>query len=226
MAQSTKLLRTGMRRIRGGALVVLAAAMVAAAAPAAMAQSTMIKGKVVGQDGKAAPNVTITIEFMGGVNRKLQTKTDKRGEFIQLLTDSGPYKVTATLDKVGSQSVDVRVRNGAATEVNINLAPGAAATGPARATVSTDAARMDPRRRIDRTSTWDGPRTSTDRPPDATREAAHRCRWRVTFTRRVAAGWHRKARRTETGRYIGAGDLAADGVSSPPTPCANSDPEP
>ena len=103
-------------------------------APAAMAQSTMIKGKVIGTDGKPMPGVAITVEFMGGVNRKLQTKTDKRGEFIQLLTESGPYKVTATADKLGSQSVDVRVRLGQTAEANIALTPGAGAGPDAKAT--------------------------------------------------------------------------------------------
>ena len=54
----------------------------------------MVKGKVVDGEGKPVAGVTITIEFQGGVNRKLTTKTDKRGEFIQLLTESGNYKVT------------------------------------------------------------------------------------------------------------------------------------
>lgn len=95
-------------------------------APAARAQSTMIKGKVVDVEGKPLPGVAITIEFMGGVNRKFQTKTDRRGEFLQLLTESGPYKVTATEPKIGSASADVRVRLGQAAEANIVLAPGGA----------------------------------------------------------------------------------------------------
>ena len=66
------------------------------AAPAALAQSTMVKGKVIDANKEPVIGVQITIEFLGGVNRKLQTKTDKRGEFIQLLTESGMYRVTAT----------------------------------------------------------------------------------------------------------------------------------
>jgi tetratricopeptide (TPR) repeat protein len=95
-------------------------------APAARAQSTMIKGKVVDVEGKPLPGVAVTIEFMGGVNRKFQTKTDRRGEFLQLLTESGPYKVTATAEKIGSATADVRVRLGQAAEANIVLAPGGA----------------------------------------------------------------------------------------------------
>jgi len=127
MAHTTIRLSKRMRSVRGWTLTLLAAALLVAWAPAAMAQSTMIKGKVVDAEGKPLPGVGITIEFQGGVNRKLQTKTDKRGEFIQLLTESGPYKVTATADKLGSQSADVRVRLGQAAEANIVLAPGSAA---------------------------------------------------------------------------------------------------
>lgn len=127
MAHTTESPRTWRRSIRAGAVLFLMAALMAVIAPAAMAQSTMIKGKVLDADGKPMPNVSITIEFMGGVTRKLQTKTDKRGEFIQLLTESGPYKVTASADKVGSQSAEVRVRLGQAAETTITLAPGASA---------------------------------------------------------------------------------------------------
>lgn len=102
-------------------------------APMALAQSTMVKGRVVDAEGKPMPGVAITIEFQGGVNRKFQTKTDRRGEFIQLLTESGPYKVTATADKVGSQSADVRVRMGQAAEANIVLAPSTASNDAAKA---------------------------------------------------------------------------------------------
>lgn len=113
-------------------VMALACGLVLAFAPLASAQSTMIKGKVVDADGKPMTGVVITIEFQGGVNRKFQTKTDRRGEFIQLLTESGPYKVTATADKL-SQSADVRVRMGNAAEANIVLAPNAAAAGAAAA---------------------------------------------------------------------------------------------
>ena len=80
--------------------------LLAGLAPAALAQSTMIKGKVIDADKEPMVGVAITIEFQGGVNRKLTTKTDKRGEFIQLLTEVGQYKVTATDPKIGSASND------------------------------------------------------------------------------------------------------------------------
>ena len=112
---------------------VLAFALIAAFAHSAVAQSTMIKGKVV--DGKNEPiaGVQITIEFMGGVNRKLQTKTDRRGEFIQLLTESGQYRVTATDAKIGSASADTRVSLGRVAEMTIVLVPTTAANDAGKA---------------------------------------------------------------------------------------------
>ena len=75
-------------------IAVFAVSLLVGLAPAALAQSTMVKGKVIGANKEPLPGVAVTIEFLGGVNRKLQTKTDKRGEFIQLLTESGrPHAV-------------------------------------------------------------------------------------------------------------------------------------
>ena len=99
-------------------------------ATGALAQSTMIKGKVVDAQGKPIVGASIVIEFKGGTNRKFQTKTDKRGEFVQLLTESGEYMVTASADKVGTQTAPVRVRLGAPADVTITLTPG----GPAAPT--------------------------------------------------------------------------------------------
>ena len=58
------------------------------AAPA-LAQSTMVRGKVIDAKQQPVPNVTITVESTDGSGRKLTTKTDKKGEFVQLLTASG-----------------------------------------------------------------------------------------------------------------------------------------
>jgi tetratricopeptide (TPR) repeat protein len=102
-------------------------------APAASAQSTMIKGKVVDQAGKPLPDVKIDVEFQGGVNRKLSTKTDRRGEYIQLLTESGRYKITATLEKVGAAETVVQVRLGGVSEANLVIAPSTAANNAAKA---------------------------------------------------------------------------------------------
>jgi Tfp pilus assembly protein PilF len=97
-----------------------------ALASSAAAQSTMVKGRVVDGDGKPVVGAAITIEFKGGVSRKFQTKTDRRGEFLQLLTESGQYAVTVTDPKLGTQSQTVPVKLGQMREVNFALVPGAA----------------------------------------------------------------------------------------------------
>ena len=47
-------------------------------APAALAQSTMVRGKVVDAKQQPIPGVAITIESLSGSGQKLTTKTDKK----------------------------------------------------------------------------------------------------------------------------------------------------
>jgi Flp pilus assembly protein TadD len=98
-------------------------------ASAASAQTGMIKGKVVDGEGKPVVAARITIEFTGGINRKMDTKTDKKGEFIQIGLQSGSYRVTATDDKLGSQSFPAQVRVGQTAEINFVLVPGGGEPG-------------------------------------------------------------------------------------------------
>ncbi len=95
-------------------------------APPALAQTTMIKGKVVDTEGTPVQGALVSIEFKGGVARKYQTKTDRRGEFVQLLTESGIYLVTVSSEKAGSAASDVQVRLGQPATVDITLSPGGA----------------------------------------------------------------------------------------------------
>jgi tetratricopeptide (TPR) repeat protein len=93
----------------------------------------MIRGKVIGAKEEPLVGVAITIEFLGGSNRKLQTKTDKRGEFVQLLTDGGPYRVTASDPKIGSASGETVVRLSRVSEMTIVLVRTTAANDAAKA---------------------------------------------------------------------------------------------
>ena len=111
---------------------LLCAFVLLAFAPAALAQSTMIKGKVVDVKGQPMVGVAIAIEVVGGT-RKLSTKTDKRGEFIQLLTESGQYRITATDAKVGTAQTELRVSLGRVSEANMVLAASTAANNDAKA---------------------------------------------------------------------------------------------
>jgi tetratricopeptide (TPR) repeat protein len=106
--------------------IALRAALVAAflflVHTAAFAQTGLIRGKVVGPDGKPVQGAVVTIEFQGGVNRAFTAKTDKKGEFTQLGLQSGTYKVTATADKMTAVG-QANVRVGNTAEVNLALAP-------------------------------------------------------------------------------------------------------
>lgn len=108
----------------------LAAVVVLAVAAPAVAQTGLVKGKVVSADGKPVADAVISIEFMEGVSRKLTTKSDRRGEFVQLGLQSGGYRVTATADKLGSGFADVRIRVGNTSEVTITLSPVPPGTDP------------------------------------------------------------------------------------------------
>ena len=102
------------------------------AAPA-LAQQSMVRGKVIDAKKEGIPNVTIVVEAIGGSGRKLTTKTDKKGEFVQLLTESGQYRVTASDPKIGSVSNDTRVALGKPSEMVIVLVPSTASNNDAKA---------------------------------------------------------------------------------------------
>ena len=113
-----------IRRVNGRhAWVLVCAGIVALGlASSAAAQTTgMVKGLVRDDKGQPVDGAKITIEFTEGVNRKQETKTNKKGEFVQIGLQSGTYKITAEKEGVGSQSFDARVRIGQAAEVNFVL---------------------------------------------------------------------------------------------------------
>lgn len=103
------------------------------ATPAA-AQTGMVRGKVVDAEGKPLQGVSITIEFADGVNRKFEVKTDRRGEYIQIGLQPGNYRVTATHEKLGAQSANVRVNLSKPVDANFAFTPGAG--GPSAADVA------------------------------------------------------------------------------------------
>ena len=109
---------------------LLALPMVLALAVPALAQTGLVKGKVVDAENKPVADAPVTIEAMEGGNRKLATKTDRRGEFVQLGLQSGGYRVSSTVDKLGTGFVDVRIRVGQTSEVNIRLSTVPAGTDP------------------------------------------------------------------------------------------------
>jgi tetratricopeptide (TPR) repeat protein len=56
-------------------------------------------------------------------NRKVQTKTDKGGEFLQVGLASGAYKVTVSKEGVGTQTLNSNVRQGPNNPLSFTLTP-------------------------------------------------------------------------------------------------------
>jgi tetratricopeptide (TPR) repeat protein len=83
--------------------VLAPAILLALAAGPAFAQS-VVRGKVVDQEGNAVEGATVVFEDESG-SRRLETRTNRNGEYQQLGMASGDYKVTASKDGVGLDMV-------------------------------------------------------------------------------------------------------------------------
>ena len=119
-----------VRRISGRPSWLIAAALIASlvAAVPAFAQSTgMVKGVVNDDKGQPVVDAKVTIEMNGGTGRKFETKTNKKGEYIQIGLASGSYKIVAEKDKLGSAPATVSVRANTTQEANLTLALASAA---------------------------------------------------------------------------------------------------
>src|SRR4030095_5038926 len=99
--------------------VVAVAVLCAVSVAPALAQS-VVRGKVTDAQAKPAPNETILFEATDA-NRKTNTKSDKNGDFLQVGLASGAYKVTASKDKVGTQTLNANVRQGPNNPMSFTL---------------------------------------------------------------------------------------------------------
>jgi tetratricopeptide (TPR) repeat protein len=90
----------------------------------------MITGTVVDAQGNPVPDAKVTIEQTDGVTRKFETKTDKKGSFIQIGLQSASFKVTAEA-KAGVGVANTRVSQRGPSTVKLVLGAGAAAGDPA-----------------------------------------------------------------------------------------------
>lgn len=96
-------------------------------APAAHAQTGMARGKVVDEKGQPMSGVKVTWEFQGGVTRKGEVTTNKKGEFIQVGLQPGNYRFIADAAGYQSQFADLRVGLGDASLVpELKMVPKAA----------------------------------------------------------------------------------------------------
>src|SRR5690606_17901674 len=90
--------------------VLACAVLLTFAVAPALAQS-IVRGKVLDAQGKPVEGATITFEAEN-VNRKAQTKTNEDGEFLQVGLSSGPYKITATKEGLGTQTLPGQISQG------------------------------------------------------------------------------------------------------------------
>jgi tetratricopeptide (TPR) repeat protein len=71
-------------------------------ASSAFAQSGQIKGKVVDAQGNLVEGATVLIENLDKGSRPLQTKTNKKGEYIQVGLYPGKYRITIKKDPLSA----------------------------------------------------------------------------------------------------------------------------
>jgi Flp pilus assembly protein TadD len=86
-------------------------------APPAQAQTGTARGKVFDGQGQPVADAKITIEFQGGITRKFEVKSNKKGEFMQVGMQPGPYRFTAAKDGYQPAVIDFRVQLGDPTEL-------------------------------------------------------------------------------------------------------------
>jgi tetratricopeptide (TPR) repeat protein len=88
---------------------------VALVAADARAQTGILRGKVLDDQGQAIEAAKIEIEFLGGVTRKNEAKTNKKGEYTQVGLPPGNYRITASKDGFQPGVYEIKVSIGEPT---------------------------------------------------------------------------------------------------------------
>jgi tetratricopeptide (TPR) repeat protein len=96
---------------------VLALAVALVFSAPAFAQG-IVKGKVVDAKGEPVADAKVAIQ---GPARNAETKTNNKGEYVQVGLQSGAYTVTVSKDKVGQAAQQVTVSQGTPAEANFTL---------------------------------------------------------------------------------------------------------
>src|SRR5258708_4181392 len=128
-----------VRRLNGRLpwVAVCAATLTLALVSPALAQSTgMVRGVVKDAAGKPVEGAKISIDADSN-NRHFDTKSDKKGEFLQIGLAPGSYKVTAEKDKLVSAPSMVTVRIAAGSPITLVLGGRAGGGSPEMAAKQT-----------------------------------------------------------------------------------------
>jgi tetratricopeptide (TPR) repeat protein len=86
-------------------------ACLALAAPAG-AQTGTVRGKVVDDQGRPLEAAKVELDFLGGITRHFETKTNKKGEYTQVGLQPGTYKITANKEGFQGSFLEIRVSIG------------------------------------------------------------------------------------------------------------------
>src|SRR6476646_6047217 len=99
------------------------------AMPAAAQSTGMVRGSVKDPTGKPVEGAKISIDADAN-NRHFETKSDKKGEFVQIGLPPGAYKVSAETEKLGAPPQPVQVRIGSGAPITIVIGAGGAGASP------------------------------------------------------------------------------------------------
>jgi tetratricopeptide (TPR) repeat protein len=100
---------TGNTIRRSVAICTLALGLASVASPA-LAQSGQIKGKVTDAQGAAVDGAKVLIENLDKGAKPLETKTNKKGEYIQVGLYPGKYRITVAKDALStSRETDIHL---------------------------------------------------------------------------------------------------------------------
>jgi len=114
-----------MVRQTGRVMLAIVAAL-AISIPAAAQMGGMVKGRVLDDKGQPVENAVVTITA-NDTARKFTTKSNKRGEYLQIGLSSGAYSVVAESNKLVSATQRATVRAGSPAEVDLVIGVAAAA---------------------------------------------------------------------------------------------------
>ena len=117
-----------VRRVSGRLLwaSIVAVAALALSLPAAAQSTGMVKGVVKDAQGQPVEGAKVSIDMAEGVSRHFETKTNKKGEFVQIGLAPGSYNVVAEKDKLTSNQAPARVSISRPVEVALVLGAGGA----------------------------------------------------------------------------------------------------
>jgi tetratricopeptide (TPR) repeat protein len=84
----------------------------------ASAQTGTARGRVVDEQGQPIVDAKVELDFQGGVNRKLETKTNKKGEYTQVGLHPGVYRVTGSKEGYQPSYVEEKISLGEPTNLS------------------------------------------------------------------------------------------------------------